>query len=877
MAIWHIWHNWHELSKLCRKELIYMSEIVKPRLCGSTLFMLLTEASARGPRGRSARMDGNADPTTEPGMLGSFMRILWPSVNEKNWSPSALSSSTTAYKKGETSRGAWLNLAGLDYFSDGLKHYNEGPNGCLVRTKEFFNNCISDNPDEINRLGRRLLELIYLDETISGDEELSIKPNFSIIKKKDITFKMPFMMEPLLLGLLHYIVRKELKHTEGAETYKQWYGKPDTTNVCRFESKLGTTYFNESTFNLLQDDDKTLKIDEENLPVAKNSFFGLYDFSEYLTNLKYDKTSIKTFLFKEGMYNFEDIYVCSDILIKRKNKVIKDPNAQKIRLESSQYTVISGTGGLGKSMLMNHLLLRAIDSYKEDKLVPVFIILNEIKEGIAYIYDYIFECIKNYAKYLSKEQFYILMKNGTFLFLFDGLDEIENEKRQDFESQLNDLTRNYSGNVYIISSREREDSTFHTLDKFSVIQLLPFNKEKALELVDKLDFEDDKLKNEFKKQLDERLFYEHKDFASNPLLLTIMLLTFEEVGEIQSDTHKFYEDAYRALSRSHDSHKTGYHREYRTKSSGDVLEEYLIEFCALSLLNGTKNFTLTEFQNYFSNVKDIIKRTQDVFTCQEFLDDLLYSLCLLQNNNGRYTFIHQSFQEYFCAKRLAKTDTEDMKYLIDYFNEMKNIDFEKNRIFKMIYEMEPIKIKKHIFIPYLKSILEEEKTDEDRYLAFLNQTFRQVSYTLDIDIIHERNIAVSFLYSFITETANRFASSRFVSLIGNQFLFEEFVSEVFGWKKIDQSENDKDLVPWTNSDVYDSFGKRIVAGYIIEIPISHLIDDKEKYRVLIDALSDNSCDLREEYNEVRLYYNDLMETVNKTGMILKGILNKNKK
>ena len=851
-----------------------MAEAFKPRLCGSTIFMLLTEASSKGPRGRSARMDGNADPTTEPGMLGSFMRILWPSVNEKNWSPSALSTSTTAFKKGETNRGAWLNLTRLDYFSDGLQHYNENPNGCLLRTKEFFKDCITDNPDELNRLGRRLLELIYLDETISGDEELSIKPNFSIVKKKDITFKMPFMLEPLLLGLLHYIVRKEIKHTEGAETYKEWYGKPDSSNVCHFESNLGTTYFKESTFSLLQDDDTTLKVDDEHLPDSKNSFFGSYDFSEYLTNLKLDKISIKTFLFKEGMYNFEDIYVCSDILVKRNHRIIKEPNAQKIRLESSQYTVISGTGGLGKSMLMNHLLLKAIDSYKEDKLVPVFITLNEIKEGVAYIYDYIFECIKNYAKYLTKDQFYTLMKNGTFLFLFDGLDEIENEKRPNFESQLNDLTRKYSGNVYIISSREREDSTFHTLDKFSVIQLIPFNKEKALEMVDKIDIEDNKLKNEFKKQLDAKLFNEHQDFASNPLLLTIMLLTFEDVGEIQSDTHKFYEDAYRALSRSHDSHKTGYYREYRTKSSGDVLEEYLIEFSALSLLNGTKNFTLTEFQNYFSQVRETIRRTQDSFTCQEFMDDLLYSLCLLQNNNGRYTFVHQSFQEYFCAKRLAKSDTDEMNYLMDYFDDLKNIDFEKNRIFKMIYEMEPIKIRKHVFVPYLKSILESGKTEEDRFLSFLNQTFRQVTYTLNIDVIHEKNIAISFLYSFITETANRLASSRFVSLTGDEYLFEDFVIEVYGWKKIEHSESDKELVPWTNADVYDSFGEKIVSGYIIEIPISHLINDREKYRVLIDALLDNSCDLKEEYNEVQLYLNELIDSITKTGKILKTILSK---
>ena len=845
------------------------------KLCGSTLFMLLTEASLKGPRGKSARMDGNSDPTTEPGMLGSFMRILWPSVSEIGFVTSTLSTATTAYKRGQSTNSNWLKLNDSNHFSEGLQLYNENPTACLIRTKQFFDECISQNPHDLNRLGRRLLELIYLDDTISNEEELVIKPNFASIKKKDISFEMPFMIEPLLLGLLLYIVKNEIKHTVGADTYNNWYGKVDASNVRHFESKLGTTYFNKSSFSLLQEGDDTLKINEAPVPKLKNSFIDSYDFSEYLKELKIEKSSIKTFLYKEGEHSFDDLYVCSDVSIKN-DKIVKDPTAQKLRRECSHCIVLSGTGGLGKSMLMNHFLLRAIDSYQEEKLIPVFISLNEIKEGVAYIYDYIFECIHKYAKYLSTDQYYTLMRNGSFLFLLDGLDEIQNEKRSEFENQINDLTRRFSGNVFIISSREREDSSFHTLDKFYVINLRPFDKDKAIEMVDKLEYGDEKLKDEFKKQLDKNLFYDHKEFASNPLLLTIMLLTYEDVGEIQKEAHKFYEDAYRTLSRNHDSHKSGYHREYQTKASGDILEEYLVEFCFLSIMDGIKNFTLSEFQSFFDQARVNIERMDDTFTYQEFMNDLLYIICLLQNNKGSYSFVHQSFQEYFCAKKLAKIDTEGISHLIDYFNDREKIPFEKSEIFKMIFEMEPNKVKKHIFIPFLKTLLEDGDTEEDRYLSFLNQTFAFISYSLDQNEITENNNVMKFLYNFITEQASNIVTSRIVELSGKEYLFEEFVDQDFGFQKNPDSEDQYELVPWFMADKYNDQNEKEVAGYIIQLPVHKLIEEKNRYRALIDALMDNSCDLKEEYNEVKRYYDELVNSVNRAGTLLKGILTKQK-
>jgi len=81
--------------------------------------------------------------------------------------------------------------------------------------------------------------------------------------------------------------------------------------------------------------------------------------------------------------------------------------------------------------------------------------------------------------------------------------------------------------VYVVSSRPY--SQFVYLSRFSVMRLQIFSKEQSLALIDKLDFRPDspKIKEKFRKELDDRLFNTHQDFATNPLLLTIMLMTYE--------------------------------------------------------------------------------------------------------------------------------------------------------------------------------------------------------------------------------------------------------------------------------------------------------------------------------------------------------------
>ena len=109
--------------------------------------------------------------------------------------------------------------------------------------------------------------------------------------------------------------------------------------------------------------------------------------------------------------------------------------------------------------------------------------------------------------------------------------------RNQFEQSLERFADRYTDNMFIISSRP--SFGLSSFSRFTVLELQPFSKQQSLELVDKLEFRPDEpsIKENFKKQLDEKLWNTHQQFAENPLLLTIMLMTFEEFAEVPSKMH----------------------------------------------------------------------------------------------------------------------------------------------------------------------------------------------------------------------------------------------------------------------------------------------------------------------------------------------------
>ena len=164
------------------------------------------------------------------------------------------------------------------------------------------------------------------------------------------------------------------------------------------------------------------------------------------------------------------------------------------------------------------------------------------------------------------------MREGAYIIFFDGYDEVNRDKTEKITSEIKALSEKYGENKFFISSRPSEE--FIGWNDFCEVETLKLNKQQALNLVKKLEF-DEVVKDTFYKELDRTLYDKYESFASNPLLLNIMLLTFQKHASIPERLNDFYDEAFVTLFNVHDATKDSYVRDIR---SGLGCEDFKLVF-----------------------------------------------------------------------------------------------------------------------------------------------------------------------------------------------------------------------------------------------------------------------------------------------------------
>jgi predicted NACHT family NTPase len=376
-----------------------------------------------------------------------------------------------------------------------------------------------------------------------------------------------------------------------------------------------------------------------------------------------------------------------------------------------------GTGGLGKSMMMRHLLLDAIENYDDRKRVPIFVELRHFGKDVDSLFEYACARLSVFDGSLTREHFRQMLDNGACILLLDGLDEISTDNMGLFERELEKFIDQYSGNTFVLSSRPFQ--SFQAYERFGLFWLEPFSLRQALLMIDKLELppEESPIKADFKSALEKKLYRTHRSFARNPLLLTIMFMTFEEYSEVPTKMHVFYREAFDVLARRHDASKVSYRRSLKTGLSVDAMADYFSELCFRSYNDERYEMTAEQFAGYYNKLKARADAADTTTTARDFLDDLCAGLCLMrEEGSNSYHFTHRSFQEYFCALFLSKLKDKDIQKLGGFF-EKHGRRMRGEGTFRMLHDMATEKVEEFILLPFLSDLF--EKCDrEDKYFTF---------------------------------------------------------------------------------------------------------------------------------------------------------------
>lgn len=450
--------------------------------------------------------------------------------------------------------------------------------------------------------------------------------------------------------------------------------------------------------------------------------FG-YAYENYLKYAKTTHEKMKTLLYRHAAKDIYSFYEC--VGLNRNEDIIDTADINNV-LKIGNKIIVTGTGGSGKSVMMKHFFLNILET---THYVPVLIELrglNEYDEKGINLEEYIYEVMGTLKFKIERKYFEYSLETGCYVILLDGFDEVKNEISNSVTNQIVAMSKKYPENHYILSSRPLEE--FMGWNQFEELHAMPLSKEQALSLINKIEY-DQIIKDKFYKELDEYLYEKYETFASNPLLLTIMLLTFESRASIPDKLNDFFEQAFTTLFHTHDATKGGYKRDIRSKLGYEDFKAVFSYFCFKSFFNSDYKFSENKTLEYIGAAKQ--KRIIDTyFNSMDYLKDLTNSVCMLIHEGLEFRFSHRSFQEYFAALYTVQLSDSQQKRFLKLWLQDNSYRSTSNYL-DMLYELQPLRFVKNIISPAIRELQEKFKKNnesEEWLIGYLYEDVRIRKY-----------------------------------------------------------------------------------------------------------------------------------------------------
>jgi len=339
---------------------------------------------------------------------------------------------------------------------------------------------------------------------------------------------------------------------------------------------------------------------------------------------------------------------------------ILDTDLLSGKLRSERF-IISGTAGAGKTMFMKWLTLDALDTIHLHQRIPLYVELRYLttEEAAKDFIKFLLESTSEAENRVTISRFKTGLELGQFIIVLDAIDEVSKGIRATVLSQIQNFSRSYPKCTIVLSTRP--DESVEALQDFRVYRTVDMTQDQIVSVISRLEF-DETVKSRLVRELNAGLFNKHKEFLSNPLLATIMLLTYDQSAEIPTKLTAFYKQAFEALYQRHDAAKGAYRRGHHAGLPLDEYEKIFSVFCYDSYVDGKLQFDDAELLNYFDVARDYYQLSAKPV---DLVLDSKESVCVIQRDGLFNTFAHRSFQEYFTALFLSRYTGDDFSTLVD--------------------------------------------------------------------------------------------------------------------------------------------------------------------------------------------------------------------